>query len=158
MQTPQAKQNPSPGILFHSLVWDPRILSSRVNMGKSLSLQEPEDVSGGVRGLCERGGPCSFPKRSTCKRYGSLRLRFLRMTMRYISIIFANLASCTYFQATFGINYYLEKTLFTLTFLEMTSNSSVSSSTSVSLSSQSSLSASDSQLTSSCLSSRLFQL
>ena len=48
--------------------------------------------------------------------------------MRYMSIIFANLASCTYFQATFGINYYLEKTFFALTFLEMTFNSSVSSS------------------------------
>ena len=48
--------------------------------------------------------------------------------MRYMSIIFANLASCNYFQATFGINYYLEKTFFALTFLEMTFNSSVSSS------------------------------
>ena len=155
MSIPQAKQNPSPGIPFHGLVCDPRILSGRVNMGKLLSFQEPEDAVGGALGLCEHGGPSSFPKR----RWDSLGLSFLRMTMKYMSIIFINLVSCTYCQATSGINYYLEKTFFALTFLEVTFNSSLSSSSSsASLSSQNSLSASDSQLTWSCLSSGQFQL
>ena len=85
-------------------------------------------LSGRAQGLCELRGPSSFPKISTCKGWGSLGLSFLRMRMRYMPIIFANLASGTYFQATFGINYYLEKTFLALTFLEMTFNSSFSSS------------------------------